>query len=295
MQQVQRGERLALAGGTLALRLLHGRHDARNLALLLLLARVRAFVEAVVDVLLGWRLSFGLLVSVVARGGLVLDVAAAVVSRLLSQEELEHGEHDARGAVERGRRQHVDSACVAPHVPPPQLSAHRERLLGGRLVVVLNDPVHEGLQRAVELLVAGVPVGVLDVRHDVAEQERAQLLVLAAEETEKERQHRHGLNLVAVAHQHERLNQRAPQRRLERRIVRVEQLHHLARKARSLGGVAADDLRHKHCELAELFGILAGLELEDVDERLEMAALQQELIMVSLRVALDAGLQRQQI
>ena len=60
------------------------------------------------------------------------------VSCVLPQEELERGQHDAAAAVLSRRGNHVDGAGVAPDAAPPHLCEHRQALLGGALVLVLD-------------------------------------------------------------------------------------------------------------------------------------------------------------
>jgi hypothetical protein len=57
---------------------------------------------------------------------------------VLAKEEFEGRQHDAGRRVVGGGRDHVDGAGIAPDLPPPELCAHRQRALHGRLMLPLQ-------------------------------------------------------------------------------------------------------------------------------------------------------------
>ena len=111
------------------------------------------------------------------------------------------------------------------------------------------------LQRAVEREVLALEVDRLHVGDDVVAQPLAQRLVAAAEEAEAQPEQRLGAKHPAVAQQDERLDERAPQRRVEEVVVALEQRRELLCHAGARCRVARRHVRHEREQRQQLFAV----------------------------------------
>lgn len=149
--------------------------------------------------------------------------------------------------------------------------------------VVLND--------AVEALVLAVGVEALNVIDDEVVQRGAQLLVLALEEAETEGQQVLSLDVVFVPHQDEGLHELGTQARVQDDGLLVEEVDQLLRKVLERLGVARADMGQELHQVAQLLGVLLGLEAEEVEEGAVVRMLELKVRPVTLRVLLAGALQ----
>lgn len=63
----------------------------------------------------------------------------------------------------QGLTNDIDCACITPHMPPPKLSQDSQRLLGRHIVVCCQQAIQEVLDASVQLLIAMLLIGPLDV------------------------------------------------------------------------------------------------------------------------------------
>ena len=151
-----------------------------------------------------------------------------------------------------GARDDVDRALVGPHVAPVELDEHGERALDGALVRLLHGAEQEGLQLAIHSVLPLLGVDAANVRDDVPEEQRAQVLVAQTEHAEEEWQRLRGLQPALVAEQDDGLRQRAPQLGFHGTGMLVEHAHELLRQRAQLSGVRARAVGHERGELSQL-------------------------------------------
>ena len=143
------------------------------------------------------------------------------------------------------------------------------------------------LQRAVEREVLALEVDRLHVGDDVVAQPLAQRLVAAAEEAEAQPEQRLGAKHPAVAQQDERLDERAPQRRVEEVVVALEQRRELLRHAGARRRVARRHVRHEREQRQQLLAVgRRRLLLEQLERRAEVAEPLRVLVGVAVGIAL---------